>query len=522
MKGIEDKLADIWGKLPGQAMLTDGLTSLTYTAFIKEVNMLSMALAQHKVSSVALLADNSLSWVIADFACQCSGIALLPLPTFFSAQQVQHSIKTAGCELLLTDNPALTAGKISLTTPVKTATTAGQALYLNATPSLYTSLLTPLSFYRIINEEASLAVGLPDNTSKVTFTSGSTGAPKGVCLSVKQQWQVAASLTARVAPMLTHSIKRHLCLLPLSTLLENVAGIYAAMLAGATIVVPSLAELGFSGSSSLNFQFLLKQIAIHQPSSLITTPEILKGLVLATQQGWQPPINLVFVAVGGARVSPKLIKLANSSGIPAFEGYGLSECASVVSLNNCEENQAGSAGKPLPHLDVTIADGEIFVSGNTFLGYAGDPASWGQEAYATGDLGYFDQQGFLQISGRKKNMLISSYGRNINPEWLESELNANAGIKQAIVFGDSQPHCIAGILPRVIGENQLINSAQIDLFLATMNKDLPDYAQVKGWFYLPETLFTDPRLNTANGRIKRQPMTDFLQAEIDEFYQIAI
>ncbi|WP_281557168.1 AMP-binding protein [Thalassomonas sp. RHCl1] len=522
---IKTRLADIWDNLSGQALLTDGKTSLTYQAFIKEVELLTLCLAQHKVTSVALLADNSLQWVMVDFACQQLGIALLPLPAFFSKQQIQHSVNTAGCQLLLTDNPALLSGKLLSGNVTAGNQDAGQNTFTvqrSEHSSLYSSVLTPLSFYQITNKGAS-AQGeqLPENTSKVTFTSGTTGAPKGVCLSLEQQWQVAISLKNAVAPILTNKVKRHLCLLPLSTLLENVAGIYAAMLGGATVIVPSLTELGFSGSSSLDFPALLKQISRHQPSTLITTPEILKGLVMSAGQGWQVPSSLAFVAVGGARVSSSLISQAQQAGIPAFEGYGLSECASVVSLNSGWDHLSGSAGKPLAHVKVTQVDGEIFVSGNTFLGYAGDRSSWGQTSYATGDIGHIDRQGYLHITGRKKNTLISSFGRNINPEWLESELNACTGIRQALVFGDSQPYCIAGILPQTMAGQALVSDEQISAMLAKMNIHLPDYAQVKDWFYLDESLFADPELNTANGRVKRKQMTAFLQTQIERMYRKA-
>ncbi|WDE07690.1 AMP-binding protein [Thalassomonas viridans] len=516
---IKTRLADTWDNLPGQALLTDGKTSLTYQAFIKEVELLAACLEQHKVTSVALLADNSLQWVIVDFACQQSGIALLPLPAFFSKQQIQHSINTAACQLLLTDNPALVAGMFSL----ESDTEANAVTVQRSTESgLYSSMLTPLSFYRITSTGEQIRdKQLPENTAKVTFTSGTTGEPKGVCLSRELQWQVAASLTNAVSPMLTGKSKRHLCLLPFSTLLENVAGVYAAMLGGVTVVIPTLAELGFNGSSSLDFPALLKQISRQQPSSLITTPEILKGLVISAGQGWQAPASLAFVAVGGARVSAGLIAQAQQAGIPAFEGYGLSECASVVSLNSGSAHQAGSAGKPLAHVRVSQVDGEIFVSGNTFLGYAGDSSSWGKTRYATGDIGHIDSQGYLHITGRKKNTLISSFGRNISPEWLESELTACVGIRQALVFGDSQPYCIAGILPQMSGGQAVVSDEQISAMLAKINLDLPDYARVKDWFYLDASLFADPRFNTANGRIKRKQVTAFLQPQIQGMYRKA-
>ena len=96
--------------------------------------------------------------------------------------------------------------------------------------------------------------------------------------------------------------------------------------------------------------------------------------------------------------------------------------ASVACLNLPDNHEPGSVGQPLEHVDIQIESGEIIVHGNSFLGYLDDPASWYPQTVATGDLGHLDENGFLYINGRKKNILISSFGRNISPEWIESQL----------------------------------------------------------------------------------------------------
>jgi long-subunit acyl-CoA synthetase (AMP-forming) len=171
--------------------------------------------------------------------------------------------------------------------------------------------------------------------------------------------------------------------------------------------------------------------------------QLLQLLIGAASQGWKVPSSLRFVAVGGSKVSQKLLQAAHQAGIPAFEGYGLSECASVVSLNAVAAHSTGSCGRPLPGLEVTLEQREIIVLGNAMLGYVNEPASWYLDSIATGDLGFFDDAGFLHIEGRKKNMLISSYGRNISPEWVESELLANPMLAEVILIGDARPYCVA-------------------------------------------------------------------------------
>jgi long-subunit acyl-CoA synthetase (AMP-forming) len=307
---------------------------------------------------------------------------------------------------------------------------------------------------------------------------------------------------------------RHLCLLPLSTLLENVAGVYAPLLAGGEVQVPGLAELGFAGSSSLEPRIFLELLARQQPESVILTPQMLHLLVAAAGRGWVPPATLRFVAVGGARVPPSLLESAQAQGIPAFEGYGLSECASVVSLNLPNACRPGSCGRPLPHVRVAIEDGEIRVAGNAMLGYAGEPDSWGQAGVATGDLGYLDADGFLFIDGRKKNLLISSYGRNIAPEWVESEALADRSLAECLVFGDARPYCVALLAPR----DPAAGDDAIQRAIDRCNARLPDYAHIRRWHRLAQPLAAGTDLLTENGRPRRQAILARYQDAIDALY----
>ena len=115
----------------------------------------------------------------------------------------------------------------------------------------------------------------------------------------------------------------------------------------------------------------------------------------------------------------------------------------MVALNVPAAECEGSVGKPLSHVDIKVdSDGHILVRGNTHLGYLGDEPGQG-EWLDTGDLGALSPNGFLTVTGRSKNLLITSFGRNISPEWLESELIQSLGIRQAVVFGDGEPQPMA-------------------------------------------------------------------------------
>lgn len=484
----------IWSKQPEKVMLIGESEQINYLEFQKRVEHYKSSLIEYRASSVALCIDNGIDWILIDFACQQLAITLLPLPNYFSAEQINHSVATAGCDLLFVSS--------NISEVFVSQFSGAEVLEYGAGLMVYS---LPFADSTITKK------CLPVHTSKITFTSGTTGNPKGVCLSSEHQWQVASSIASAVK----HSINKHLCVLPLATLLENIAGVYAPLLNGTSIEIPSLTSLGFCGSSSLDFSQFIKQISLSAPASIITTPELLKGMVEACQLGWKAPSSLKFIAVGGAHVAPALLELAAASGLPVFQGYGLSECCSVVSLNTSKHSLPSSVGKPLEHTQVTIEQGEVVVNGPLFLGYAGDKNSWGNTRYATGDLGYIDQQGYLFIQGRKKNTLISSYGRNINPEWIEACLQGASHIKQAIVFGDAMPFCCAAIYIN----RATTNERDVSKHIAQVNQQLPDYAQIKSWFYLTEKITPNSSLMTTNGRIRRHAASKYLSTQISAIYQ---
>ena len=461
---------------------------LTCHQLMARCHRLTEFLTKEKLETLAVLADNGIDWLLIDLACQQAGIRLLPLPTFFSAQQIQHALTSVKPDAIVTAS----ADRIA-------SLTLGDSKVLP---------VTDLTMHRLAQGDSACA--LPANTGKITFTSGSTGNPKGVCLSNEQLLQQAQAL----AEVVGLSKPKHLCVLPLTTLLENVGGIYVPLLAGGEVIVPSLSELGFSGSSSIAANKLTAAISHYQPNSMILTPQLLMSLIAAANAGWRVPTSLQFIAVGGSRVAPELIQQAHAKGIPTYEGYGLSECASVVSLNTPSQHDHQSSGRPLPHLQVAVEMGEIIIRGNAMLGYVNEPESWGQDKIKSGDLGDIDAKGFLHIRGRSKNLLISSYGRNISPEWIESELLANPLLLDCVVYGDARPYCVALISPRRTDTE----NTEIQQWLDQKNATLPDYAQIKDWYLLPQPLRDQPNLLTANGRPKREAIFNQFRDPIAKLY----
>ena len=482
-------------QLPSSFSFSDLERSFPAALIEAEVQKLVKYLRNKGISRLALLAGNSVEWAVVDIACAMAEVCLLPLPGFFSKAQLQHAINSCSIDAVITDDSVELASLFELDSEVLT-------------------LLDETRLSLCLLRTAPRSTSLPSGTGKITFTSGSTGAPKGVCLSHAQLLRQADTLAA----LIDIESPRHLCLLPLSTLLENVAGIYAPIQSQGEIIIPTQEDLGFKGSALINPQKLLATIAIVQPNSLILIPQLLLLLVNAIKQGWKCPPSLKFVAVGGSKVSLELLTEARALGLPVYEGYGLSECASVVSLNTAERQQPGCCGMPLPGLAISIAEGEVVVAGNTMLGYANEPESWYPKEIHTGDLGYLDSEGFLHIDGRKKNLLISSFGRNISPEWVESELLANPILAEAILLGDAMPYCTALIGAR----SEESSDAEIQAYIDTVNSGLPDYARVLAWHRLQQPLHRDSNFITDNGRPRRHAIAAAYRTEIEALYDPAL
>ena len=483
MSKIVDAIAGIASTAGNTPALESMGETVSYRELIEAVRALATQFNTLGIERLALAADNSAEWIIVDLACQLAGVPLIPLPGFFTAQQMRHAVDSSGVDVLLSDQHGLEQHCANL-------------FDMQFSPSL--TKLKGLRRIRALHLSPQLKrVLLPESAAKITYTSGSTGQAKGVCLSVQNQYATATALNTALEDI---ALDRHLVVLPLATLLENVAGVYSALLRGALVVLPSLTELGWAGSSGLEIQSLASSITKVQPNSAVILPQILKGLIsLCESERWAAPASLRFLAVGGARVAPELIQRGRTLGLPVYEGYGLSECGSVVSVNTPSADKIGSAGKVLSHCVVNIVDSELWVGGNVYQSYLGQESSCRAIAeVATGDLGDIDEDGFLWLRGRSKNVLVNSYGRNISPEWPESELLAQPSILQCMVFGDEQAYCSALIYPAAN-----VSSEQVEHEISICNRLLPDYAQIKCWANFPVPLSSENGLLTANGRLRR-------------------
>ena len=447
MSAVLEAIRDHARSHPGDVAVFDDHVRLSYAQLEAEIRRVADSLASISVGDrpIASLLDNSAAWVVLDLAMTAAGIASVPLPPFFTEEQSRHAISTSGAVRFISQKPA---------------------------PSIPGGITTSGRHLSVLPCDTDAAI-LPARTAKVTFTSGSTGRPKGVCLTGSALEEVATSLVDVIGPEYAGT---HLASLPLPVLLENVAGLYPTLLAGGTYCVPSLAQIGFSNPFAPDFAALVSSLVAQKATSTILVPELLRGLLAALDAAGHGLPDMKLVAVGGAMVPTALLDKACALGLPVYQGYGLSEAGSVVALNTPHRNRDGSVGRLLPHIRATLApDGEVLVAQPAFLGYVG-----GDEAppvFRTGDLGRFDADGFLFFEGRKSNVIVTSHGRNIAPEWIEAELLGQPAIGQAMVFGAGERALAALVVP----SSMQVTDRQLASAIDAVNADLPQYACVKHW-----------------------------------------
>ena len=471
---------------PQAIAVCSGDESLTYAQLMNDVRQVARRLGDCQTRSLGIYLDNGIEWIVLDLACIAADIQVVPLPWFFSNAQLSHAIATGAVDFVAAsdDLPAGIVGTGALT-----------QLYANCRlqPIVHPTRRAASSIFSSV---------------KLSFTSGSTGTPRGVELEHRFIDQTCRSISKAVSML---DIDRHLSILPYATLLENIAGVYLPLMLGKTVYAEPAARVGLSAELRLDPLQLQQTFNQVRPNSLILTPQLLELFCLLVENHAIDPACLVFVAVGGARVGESLIHRAQSLGIPAYEGYGLTEFASVAILNTPQSNRVGSVGKPLPGVMVELAaDGEICLS--TTLWQTGTDAGPAKKiTVQTGDFGSIDNDGFIYVQGRKSNLIVLSSGRNVSPEWVETELNSSSLIQQSYVFSETGSELSALLVTAGPG---VVDSA-VDAEVERINLGLPAYAQIRQSYLLPQPFSRDNQMLTANGRLRRLQIEQRLPALLD-------
>jgi len=243
---------------------------------------------------------------------------------------------------------------------------------------------------------------------------------------------------------------------------------------------------------------------------------------------------------GAAPISKEILEFFFACGVPILEGYGMTETSTVATVNTLEEHRFGSVGKALPGVEVKIAeDGEILLRGpNMMHGYYKNDEATKETLESdgwlhTGDLGMVDEDGFLFINGRKKDIIITAGGKNITPANLENGLKQNRWISQAVVIGDRRPYLVALItldpeeVPKFAEENNILPEdvykseemrAEVQQVVDHVNEDYGRVEQIKKFTILPEDLTQEQGTLTPTLKVKRNAVNEHFDAEIEKLY----
>jgi long-chain acyl-CoA synthetase len=231
---------------------------------------------------------------------------------------------------------------------------------------------------------------------------------------------------------------------------------------------------------------------------------------------------------GGAPLSRDIAEFFHAIDILILEGYGLSEVTTAATVNRAEDFKFGTVGKPLPGVELRIADdGEILIRSNTvFAGYYHDPeatrATLDDEGFVhTGDVGHVDDDGFLVITDRKKDIIVTAGGKNVAPQNLENELKAHRVISHALVVGDRKPYVAALVTvdsDAIDGWNDDQVHAAVQTAIDSVNADRSRYEQIKRFTILPRDFTQDADEVTPTLKLKRKVILEHFSEELSELY----
>ncbi|MCQ2462036.1 MAG: AMP-binding protein, partial [Clostridia bacterium] len=325
----------------------------------------------------------------------------------------------------------------------------------------------------------------PDIMCTLMFTSGTTGFPKGVMLTNRGLCVDAMSYNEPC-----HAMRVFACL-PINHAYCFTTNFTKIIFRGATVCVND------------NMQNLLANIRLYQPHSIVCVPAIANKLMggalrYAASRPDVPEQESVAeflghpgkIVSGGAPLEAALFRRYTEAGMMVLNGYGMTECSPIIANNTPGDNCGGSVGKPLPCIDLRIVDGEIQVKGpNVTIGYykneEATKEAFTQDGYfKTGDLGHFDENGYLYITGRKKNLILLDNGENVSAEFLEGQFAREPLVAEIVCYGKNGAIC-AEVYPNndYIKENAVdADEAMVEL-LGKINARLATHQRISTYVF---------------------------------------
>jgi len=546
---------------------------ITYTELGRRVYAFARALHElgvRKGDRVSILSENCPEWAITDWATLCLGAITVPIYPTLTAPQVQ--------EILCDSEPKVLV--VSDKKQLRKACEAVEGTGLN--PQMIciepdSGSETP-SFEQMLNQPGALTESelramvessQPDDIITFIYTSGTTGEPKGAMLTHRN---LISNIEAVLQIIDCRPDDLFLSFLPLSHVFERMGGHFLPIYAGLTIayaeslftlandiveVKPTL-MLGvprFYASVMDRILASARQMPPLRQKLFYRTLEVGKVYSRCVREGRSVPLGirlqhavldklvaakirervggrLRFFVSGGAALPKEVAEFFHAFGILILEGYGLTETSPVLTVNPPSAPRFGSVGKPIPGVEITIAeDGEILARGpNIMLGYykkpeataaAIDPDGW----FHTGDVGYMDADGYLYITDRKKDILVLANGKNVAPQPIENMLKQSELVQEAVVYGDGMSAPVALIVPNIDalrafakqegieadGDALLNHDAVQKRFrqeLERVNRELADFQRVKSFRLISKPFSIETGELTPTLKVKRRVVAE--------------
>jgi len=471
---------------------------ISHDTLLERVRRVSLGLEELGVRSgdrVAILSENRPEWAIVDYAVLSLGAADVPVYPNLPADQVAYILRDSGACVAFVSNPDQ-AAKVAASRA--TCPALRHVIGFGAPTSGIDRSLDMLETAGAVADgdgkrdgfrERALKVR-PDDLATIIYTSGTTGDPKGVMLTHDN---IYSNVMAGAAAIPFEGQDTCLSFLPLSHIFERMAGHYLMLHAGASIAyaestdtvplnmtevrptlvlsVPRLYEKMYARvlESALSGGAVKKRIffwgrdvaerwanvklAGGEPKGFLATQYRLAQRLVFSKLQKRTGGRLRYFVSGGAPLAPEINKFFYAAGLTILEGYGLTETSPVIAVNIPTAFRIGTVGKPVPGVEVMIApDGEILTRGpHVMRGYFNKPTATAEAIdsegwFHSGDIGEL-RDGFLAITDRKKDIIVTAGGKNIAPQPIENKIKTNKYVSQAVMIGDRRKFPVVLIVP---------------------------------------------------------------------------
>ena len=543
---------------------------------------------------IAIISDTRYEWAVCDLASMCAGAIVVPIYPTLPSESVAYIINNSGCEIVIVENKGQLQKIRSQWDNLPTIKYAVVIEDLGDIPEYDRKIITfnrlkdkgKLNFssdpYLIQKSIKNIEV---NDMATIIYTSGTTGPPKGVMLTHKNILSVLEILP-EVLPLKPGD--KFLSFLPLSHVFERVGGLYYTISAAIPIsfcssidqIASSLRDSG--ATMMLVVPRILEKTHTKIMSQIKTLPDFRKKIFnwsisvgvdyVRLKYGTSSKVNpflsllllikyriadiLVFKQLrkklaprlkcfisGGAPLSKEIAEFFTVIGFNLLQGYGLTETSAPATVNTVKNNKIGTVGKPLPNVQIKISsDGEILIKGpNVFSGYYKNENATNEvmkgEWFYTGDIGVIDEDGFLTITDRKKDIIVNSSGKNIAPQNIENSIKTSHYVSNVVVIGDKRKYLSALL---TLDKSQILEFANdkevhisngfddlcknpeiiklIDEEIKCKTAGFADYEQIRKFTILPNDFTVENGEITPTLKIKRRYIQERYKKIIDLMY----